>query len=212
MDGMTGTGAGGRREDRTRIGILALQGDFAAHGRAVEAAGGTPVEIRRPTELAEVRGLIIPGGESTTLIRLLREYGFDSAIRDFHRTGAPIYGTCAGLIILAKEVENPHQESLGLLDVTVRRNAYGRQIESFVDVGRIRLNGNGSTESEMVFIRAPRITRIGEGVDVIGDLKGEPTLVRHGTIWGGTFHPELSEPFEIHRWFVEAAARAPRKD
>ncbi len=189
-----------------RIGVLALQGDFAAHARAIRSAGGEPVEVRRPGQLAQARGLIIPGGESTTLLRLSREYGFNDAIVDFHRNGGHVYGTCAGLILLAHEVLDPPQPSLGLLDVAVRRNAYGRQVDSFVDTGMLRVNGGAPVPTEMVFIRAPRIVRVGAGVQVIGDLKGEPTLVRQGTIWGGTFHPELSSSLEIHRRFVEAAA------
>jgi len=189
-----------------RIGVLALQGDFAAHARAIEEVGGDPIEVRRPAELRRVRGLIMPGGESTTLLRLIREYGFDEAIPDFHASGRLLYGTCAGLIILAREVLDPAQESLGLLDVVVRRNAYGRQVDSFIDIGTIRVNGGAPTSSEMVFIRAPRIVRVGDGVDVIGDLNGEPTLVRQGTIWGGTFHPELSKPLTVHKRFVDLAA------
>ncbi len=196
---------------RTRIGILALQGDFAAHCRAVAEVGGEPVEIRRPEQLDGVRGLIIPGGESTTLVRLMGEYGLDRALRRFHESGRPIYGTCAGLIILAREVTNPPQDSLGLLDVTVMRNAYGRQVDSFVDVGLLRVNGGEPVESEMIFIRAPRITRVGPTVETIGELKGEPTLVRQGTVWGGTFHPELSMPLKIHSRFVQESARHGRR-
>lgn len=188
------------------IGILALQGDFAAHAEALLAVGGTPVEVRRPEHLALVRGLIMPGGESTTLLRLVSEYGFDVAIPEFNKSGGLLYGTCAGLILLAREVFNPPQPSLGLLDVSVERNAYGRQVESFIDTGAVRLNGGEPVDLEMVFIRAPRIVRVGAGVEVLGDLHGEPTLVRKGTIWGGTFHPELSRPLAIHRRFVELVA------
>ncbi len=188
-----------------RIGILALQGDFAAHARAIGEVGGEPIEVRRPPELGRVSGLIVPGGESTTLLRLMREYGFNEAIPEFHASGRPLYGTCAGLILLAREVLDPAQESLGLLDVVVRRNAYGRQVDSFIDTGTIRLNGGAPAPLEMVFIRAPRIVRIGKDVEVVGDLKGEPTLVRQGTIWGGTFHPELSRPLAVHRRFVDLA-------
>lgn len=192
--------------EKTRVGVLALQGDFAAHARALVEVGGEPVEIRRPHQLADVQGLIIPGGESTTLLRLMREYSLDQAVRDFHASGRILYGTCAGLIILAREVTNPSQESLGLLDVGVMRNAYGRQVDSFVDIGILRVNGGEPVETEMVFIRAPRIVRVGDGVEVIGERKGEPTLVRQGTIWGGTYHPELSTPLKVHRRFLEEAA------
>jgi len=192
--------------ERVRIGALALQGDFAAHARAIEAVGGRAVEVRRTEELEGLRGLILPGGESTTLLLLMREYGFDRALPAFLDRGGWVYGTCMGLILLAKEVIDPVQASLGLIDVTVRRNAYGRQVDSFVDTGSLRLNGGPPEPVEMVFIRAPRITRVGEEVEVIGELRGEPTLVRQGRVWGGTFHPELSQPPRIHQRFVEAAA------
>lgn len=190
-----------------RIGVLALQGDFIAHARALAAVGAEPTEVRRPEQLAPLHGLILPGGESTTWLRLMIEYGFNEAIADFHKSGRLLYGTCAGLIMLAREVLNPPQPSLGLLDVSVRRNAYGRQIDSFVDTGTLRWNGGPPESAEMIFIRAPRIVRVGDCVEIIGELKGEPTLVRQGTLWGGTFHPELSEPPMIHRRFVEASSQ-----
>jgi pyridoxal 5'-phosphate synthase pdxT subunit len=191
----------------TSVGILALQGDFDAHMRAVREVGGEALEVRRAEQLGSVRALILPGGESTTLLWLMREFGFLDALPGFHDRGGILYGTCAGLILLAREVLGPPQASLGLLDVTVRRNAYGRQVDSFVDTGTLRWNGGGPGPAEMVFIRAPRIERIGNGVEVVGELRGEPTLVRQGRIWGGTFHPELSSPLEIHRRFLDAAAR-----
>ncbi|MFB3906997.1 MAG: pyridoxal 5'-phosphate synthase glutaminase subunit PdxT [Candidatus Eisenbacteria bacterium] len=190
------------------IGVLALQGDFAAHLRAIDQAGGAPIEVRRPEQLDAARGLILPGGESTTFLRLMEEYGFVEAIERFHRRGRPIWGTCAGLILLAREVLDPPQPSLGLLDVTVRRNAYGRQVDSFIAGGRVRWNGGPPEPLEMVFIRAPRIVRVGEGVEVLGEHAGEPALVRQGTIWGGSFHPELSDPPVVHRRFVEEVRRA----
>jgi 5'-phosphate synthase pdxT subunit len=189
------------------IGILALQGDFAAHARAVRSVGGEPVEIRASDQLLGIRGLILPGGESTTLLRLIDEYGLSPAIAEHTQSGGLVYGTCAGLILLAREVREPFQPSLGLLDVTVARNAYGRQVDSFVEMGTLCWNGGRPQPAEMVFIRAPRIVRVGQGVEIIGELKGEATFVRQGAIWGTTFHPELSEPFAIHRRFVEAAAR-----
>ncbi len=189
-----------------RIGVLALQGDFEAHMRAVAAVGGCAVEIRRVEQLRTINGLILPGGESTVLVRLMGEYGFDEALSSYHEAGGFLYGTCAGLILLAREVIGPPQRSLGLLDVTVRRNAYGRQVDSFVDTGSLRWNGGDPEPAEMVFIRAPRIERLGEGVETIGELSGVPTLVRHGRVWGCTFHPELSTPLEIHRRFIEEAA------
>jgi pyridoxal 5'-phosphate synthase pdxT subunit len=189
-----------------RIGVLALQGDFGAHLRAIREVGGDAVEIRKIEQLEDVDGLILPGGESTTLIRLISEYGFDRALPAFHESGGFVYGTCAGLILLAREVVGPPLRSLGLLDVTVRRNAYGRQIDSFVDTGLLSWNGDEAKPVEMVFIRAPRIERTGEGVETVGRFRGEPTLVRQGRIWGGTFHPELSTPLAIHRRFLEEAA------
>jgi len=186
------------------IGVLALQGDFAAHMRALVEAGADPVEVRRTEQISTLRGLILPGGESTTLLKLLSEYRFDDAISGFHRRGGFLFGTCAGLILLANEVVGPPQRSLGLLDLTVRRNAYGRQVDSFAGMGMLRMNGGSPRRAEMVFIRAPRIERVGPGVEVLGDLDGEPTLVRQGRVWGSTFHPELAPDSEIHRAFVEA--------
>ena len=190
------------------IGILALQGDFAAHARAVRAVGGDPIEIRDCTQLSGIGGLILPGGESTTLFRLIDAYGFGPAIIQLVQRGSLLYGTCAGLILLAREVRDPAQPSLGLLDVTVHRNAYGRQVDSFIETGSLCWNGGKPEPAEMVFIRAPRIIRVGPGVEVVGELRGEATFVRQDTIWAATFHPELSEPFTIHRRFVEAAALA----
>ena len=192
---------------RPRIGILALQGDFAAHARAVGSCGAEPVEIRSAERLGEVAALILPGGETTTLLRLLRLGALDRAIGEFHRSGGSLFGTCAGLILLAREVFGPEQESLGLLDVSVERNAYGRQVESFAGVGTVSQNGAAPVPQEMIFIRAPRIRRVGDGVEPIGHLGEEPTLVRAGRIWGATFHPELSEPFEIHRRFLAGVLR-----
>jgi pyridoxal 5'-phosphate synthase pdxT subunit len=187
------------------IGVLALQGDFAAHARAIESVGGRAVEVRCTEELDGLRGLILPGGESTALLLLMEEYGFNEALKDFVDRGGFLYGTCMGLILLAREVIDPAQPSLGMLDVTVRRNAYGRQVDSFVDMGELRVNGGAPESVEMVFIRAPRILRVGEGVDVIGSHHGEPTLVRQGRVWGGTFHPELSQPLRVHQRFVGSA-------
>jgi 5'-phosphate synthase pdxT subunit len=189
-----------------RIGVLALQGDFAAHLTAIQQAGGASIEVRRPEHLSDVGGLILPGGESTTLLRLIDAYGFTDAIRDFRDRGKHVLGTCAGLILLAAEVIIPAQPSLGLLDVTVRRNAYGRQIDSFIETGSVRWNGGPPEAAEMVFIRAPRIVRLGAGVEVLAELHGEPTLVRQANVWGGTYHPELSHDSSVHRRFIAASA------
>jgi 5'-phosphate synthase pdxT subunit len=187
------------------IGVLALQGDFAAHARALREVGAEAIEVRRPEDLARVSGLVLPGGESTTLLHLFRESGFDRALIDFHAGGGALLGTCAGLILLAREVIEPDQPSLGLLDIVVRRNAYGRQTESFIDTGTLRWNGGAPEPVEMVFIRAPRIVRVGPKVDVVGEHRGDPTFVREGRVWGGTFHPELSTNRDLHKRFALAA-------
>lgn len=193
-----------------RIGVLALQGDFAAHRSAIERAGGVAVDVRRPEELGGIDALILPGGESTTLLRLIDAYGFEGPLRTFRDAGKPLFGTCAGLILLAREVTGPAQPSLGLLDVNVERNAYGRQIDSFVDTGSLRWNGGPAEPAEMVFIRAPRILQVGEGVQVVADLRGEPTLVRQANVWGGTYHPELSPGSSVHEHFIRSAKERAR--
>lgn len=188
-----------------RVGVLALQGDFARHARALERAGAEAVEVRRPEALDDVAGLILPGGESTTLLRLLEEDGFVTALRAFHAAGRALFGTCAGLILLAREVAHPAQPSLGLLDVTVERNAYGAQRESFEAAGRVRL-GEEEASLEMVFIRAPRIRRLGPGVTVLGALQGDPVLVQEGSVLGAAFHPELTASDAVHRYFCRMVA------
>jgi pyridoxal 5'-phosphate synthase pdxT subunit len=204
-----------------KIGVLALQGDFARHAavlagcRAVPtgAASALPlpaieaVEVRKPAALERVDGLVLPGGESTTLLRLMGAWGFVEALARFHASGRPIFGTCAGVILLARDVDSPRQPSLGLLDVAVERNAYGRQRESFEASGVARLDG-APTTVEMVFIRAPRIRRVGPGVDVLATQGGEPVLVRSGTILGATFHPELTGDPTIHAYFCRLVSEA----
>jgi 5'-phosphate synthase pdxT subunit len=189
------------------IGVLALQGDFALHARALARAGARAVEVRKPAELQELDGLVMPGGESTTLLKLMEEWGFVPALEGFHAAGKPIFGTCAGLIVLAREVENPRQFSLGFIDATVERNAYGRQRESFEAWGTARLQGT-AVPLEMVFIRAPRIRRLGEGVRILAERDGEPVMAREGTILVATFHPELTDDPAVHRYFCEMVARA----
>jgi 5'-phosphate synthase pdxT subunit len=185
------------------IGILALQGDFAAHGRVLQRIGVSWVEVRRPAQLADVAGLIIPGGESTTLLKLMASCNFEPALREFHAAGKPIFGTCAGVILLATEVTKPSQHSLGLLDVTVERNSYGRQVDSFETYGHYSGNGQGTDRLlEMVFIRAPRITRVGPGVRVLAQHGGDPVLVGAATMLGATFHPELTADSSVHETFV----------
>jgi len=189
-----------------RIGVLALQGDFALHARALEKCGVEAVEVRKPAELDGVDGLIMPGGESTTLLKLMDAWDFVPAIEKFHGAGKPIFGTCAGLILLAREVESPRQFSLGLIDVTVERNAYGRQRESFEASGAARLDGR-TAPLEMVFIRAPRIRQIGPGVEVLAEHGGEPVMARQGRILVATFHSELTDDTAVHRYFCDLVSR-----
>ncbi len=190
-----------------RVGVLALQGDFALHAKALGKCGVEAVEVRKPSELDDVEGLIIPGGESTTLLKLMDAWNFTSTIETFHGAGKPIFGTCAGLIILAREVESPTQFSLGLIDVTVERNAYGRQRESFEASGVARLDA-GPIPLEMVFIRAPRIRRLGPSVQVLAEHRGEPVMARQGRVLVATFHPELTDNTTVHRYFCDLVGRA----
>ena len=194
-------------EKTVRIGVLALQVDFARHATALARCGAEAVEVRKPAELADLDGLVIPGGESTTLLKLMDEWGFVPAIEKFHAEGKPIFGTCAGLIVLAREVENPPQFSLGLIDVVVERNAYGRQRESFEASGAARLGGR-PVPLEMVFIRAPRIRRLGAGVEPLATRDGEPVMVRQGTVLVATFHPELTEDTAVHQYFCDLVRSA----
>lgn len=182
------------------MGVLALQGDFALHRRALERCGAEAVEVRKPEQLADLDALVIPGGESTTLLKLMEAWKFGPALEEFHAEGRPIFGTCAGLILLAREVENPRQAALGFIDVTVERNAYGRQRESFAERGVATLDGR-ETPIEMVFIRAPRIRRVGPAVEVLAARGGEPVMARQGTVLVATFHPELTDDLAVHRHF-----------
>lgn len=185
------------------IGVLALQGDFAAHGRILERIDCPWVEVRKPSQLADVAGLIIPGGESTTLLKLMATCDMEPALREFHAAGKPIFGTCAGVILLAKEVTNPSQHCLGLLDVTVERNSYGRQVDSFEAQGEYSANGHSTARPlEMVFIRAPRISRVGPGVRVLARHDNEPVLVSAPLLLGATFHPEMTSDPTVHESFV----------
>lgn len=191
---------------RPRIGVLAIQGDYAAHAEALTEAGAEPVEVRNPDELESLDGLILPGGESTTMLKFLERSApdrpsFFEALKDYVKT-RPVFGTCAGAILLAREVRHPHQRSLGALDAVVDRNAYGRQIDSMILTAPSSLPGE---PLEMVFIRAPRIAETGPGVEVLARREGFPVLVRQGNLMAATFHPELSGDRRVHRLFVEAA-------
>jgi 5'-phosphate synthase pdxT subunit len=178
------------------IGILALQGDFEAHRRAVERAGGVAVEVRTANDLQEIDGLIIPGGESTTMLKLLHEEKLFDDVRDFGEQ-KPIFGTCAGTILMAREVLHPEQESLDLMDLTVERNAYGRQIESRI----VKLDLEDQP-IEAVFIRAPIIRRAGSAVRVLLEYQHAPVLMEQGKHMAATFHPELTNDSRIHQHFV----------
>jgi 5'-phosphate synthase pdxT subunit len=195
------------------IGVLALQGAYEAHARTLAALGAEPRLIRRPEQLLDadgkpaVAGLIIPGGESTTFLKHLERDGFFTVLDKFVRE-RPTFGTCAGVILLAKDVLNPAQASLAALDVTVERNAYGRQIDSTILTGSTLLAGG---PLEMVFIRAPRITRVGESVEVLASRDGSPVLIRQGDLLAATFHPELSTDTRVHQLFLEMVAAAAEK-
>ena len=190
-----------------KIGVLALQGDFDLHAKALARCGVQAIEVRKPEQLADVDGLIIPGGESTTLLKLMDAWGFVPALEKFHTEGRPIFGTCAGLILLARDVENPSQFSLGLIDVGVERNAYGRQRESFEAHGTATIDGR-ATPVEMVFIRAPRIRRVGPAVDTLATWKDEPVMAREGSVLVATFHPELTDDPTVHDYFCAMVSRA----
>jgi 5'-phosphate synthase pdxT subunit len=183
------------------IGVLALQGDFDAHRRRLEELGATVVLVKKPDQLDEIDGLVIPGGESGTFLKLLGEEGFEK-LKQFVRR-KPTFGTCAGAILLATEVENPQQAGLGAIDIRIRRNAYGRQLDSSIRQGRFMPEKPEDSPLEMVFIRAPKIERIGEGVEVIATERSDPVAVRQGSAMAATFHPELSEDTRVHAAFLE---------
>jgi len=179
------------------IGVLALQGDFDAHRKRLKELGAEVVLVKKPEQLDEIDGLVIPGGESGTFLKLLGEAGFEK-LKQFVRV-KPTFGTCAGAILLANEVENPKQSGLDALDIRIRRNAYGRQIDSSIREGRL-----GKAPLEMVFIRAPKIERVGPGVEVIATegKDNDPVAVRQGRVMATTFHPELSDDSRVHQFFL----------
>ena len=187
-----------------RIGVLALQGDFALHLASLGRCGVEGVEVRRPDELEQLGGLILPGGETTTLIRLLESSGLDQAIREFVGAGGAALGTCAGLILLAREVLSPPQASLGLLDVTVRRNAYGRQIDSFEAEAPDPWDPT-APPLRMVVIRAPRIARVGAGVETVLSHDGQSVMVRQGRVLASAFHPEMTDDTRVHAELIRMA-------
>jgi 5'-phosphate synthase pdxT subunit len=181
------------------IGVLALQGAYDAHVRTLTSLGAKTCLVRVPDDLNELDGLIMPGGESTTMLKFLDRNGFFEVLQSFVRS-TPTFGTCAGAILLATNVESPHQRSLGALDITVERNAYGRQIDSAILTAETALSGG---PLEMVFIRAPRITLTGPSVETLATRDGFPTLVRSGHLLAATFHPELSHDTRVHQLFLD---------
>jgi pyridoxal 5'-phosphate synthase pdxT subunit len=184
-----------------KIGVLALQGDFDAHRKRLEELGAEVVLVKKPEQLDEIEGLVIPGGESGTFLKLLGEAGFEK-LKQFVGV-KPTFGTCAGAILLANEVENPKQTGLGALDIRIRRNAYGRQIDSSIRQGKLIDGKSDESPIEMVFIRAPRIERVGPDVEVIATEGSDPVAVRQGRVMAATFHPELSDDTRVHQAFLK---------
>jgi len=178
------------------IGVLALQGDFDAHRQRLEELGAKVVLVKKPQQLDQIDGLVIPGGESSTFLKLLGKAGFEKLKQFVHVK--PTFGTCAGAILLAREVENPHQAGLGVLDIRIRRNAYGRQLDSSIREGKF-----GNDPIEMVFIRAPKIERVGPEVEVLATEGADPVAVRQGSVMAATFHPELSNDTRVHQAFLD---------
>jgi pyridoxal 5'-phosphate synthase pdxT subunit len=185
--------------DSLTIGVLALQGAYEAHAQTLRLLGATPKLIRTPDDLEGIDGLIMPGGESTTMLKFLERNNFFEVLKSFVEK-TPTFGTCAGAILLATQVEHPPQRSLGALDITIERNAYGRQIDSTILLADTTLSGG---PIEMVFIRAPRITRTGPAVETLATREGHPALIRSGHILAATFHPELSDDTRIHKLFLD---------
>jgi pyridoxal 5'-phosphate synthase pdxT subunit len=188
---------------KPKIGVLALQGDFEAHRRRLEELGAEVVLVKKPEQLDEIDGLVVPGGESSTFLRLLGDAGFEKLKNFVHLK--PTFGTCAGAILLAKEVENPPQLGLGAIDIGIRRNAYGRQIDSSIREGLFH-----GSPIEMVFIRAPKISRLGDGIEVLATEGNDPVVVRQGKTMAATFHPELSDDTRIHQAFLDLVRNGDR--
>lgn len=191
------------RTTTPRVGVLALQGDFEAHLKAVNAAGGAGFEIREPEQLASADAIILPGGESTTIGRLMVRFGLDHALLEAYAAGKPIYGTCAGMILLAKSIvageKRGGQPTLGLMDIAVARNAFGRQVDSFET--DIETTEFGTVHG--VFIRAPYVAEVGENVEVLARFDDKIVLVRQGNLLASAFHPELTADTRMHRAFLE---------
>lgn len=183
-----------------KVGVLALQGAVAEHIRSIELAGAEGVAVKHTEQLEELDGLIIPGGESTTIGKLMRKYEFIEAIRVFSEQGKPVFGTCAGLIVMAKEIESGEEAHLGLMNIKVSRNAFGRQRESF----ETNLDVKGLQEPlRAVFIRAPLITAVGNEVDILSTYNDEIVAARQGHLLVSSFHPELTDDYSLHTYFTE---------
>ena len=190
---------------RMNIGILAIQGDYDAHAQALSRLGVAHTYIRRPEDLANVDGVILPGGESSTQLKVMTEEGLFDALKQFGAKGGAFFGTCAGAILLAREVNGPAQASLGLLDIAILRNGYGRQLASDVHMAKTKLR---KEPLEMVFIRAPIIESVGQGIEVMAEDAGHPVLVREGRVMAATFHPELTDDTTVHEYFLEMIPQA----
>jgi pyridoxal 5'-phosphate synthase pdxT subunit len=190
-----------------KIGVLAIQGDYEAHKTRLEELGVEVTLVRKPEQLDAIDGIVIPGGESSTFLNFLAERGFLEKLRDFVST-KPTFGTCAGAILLAKLVENPPQQSLDAMDIRIRRNAYGRQIDSSIREAQSKL---GDKPLEMVFIRAPKIVGTGKGVEILAMAGDDPVLVRQGKMMAATFHPELSQDTRVHQEFVKMIENGHRR-
>jgi pyridoxal 5'-phosphate synthase pdxT subunit len=198
----------GKKKGPVKIGIVAIQGDFAAHAAMLRELGAETVEVRTLQDLQGCDGIVLPGGESTTQLQFLKEEGLFEAIRGFSKQGGAVFGTCAGAILLATKVNNPPQESLGLLDMTVLRNGYGRQLASDVFYGASTLK---QEPLEMVFIRGPIIEEVGKDIAVLARHAGKAALVKKGNVLAATFHPELTDDTTVHKHFLEMAAKGTAK-
>lgn len=187
------------------IGVLALQGDFAAHALVLESLGARTRAVRKLAQLQNLDGLVIPGGESTALIKLMNVFDFWDPLKSWIEAGPPVFGTCAGAILLASEVLNPAQKSFALIDITVERNGYGRQVDSFEGRGSFL---SAPSDVEMIFIRAPKISRLGESVESLGQCRGDTVVARQGNILVSTFHPELSAEPTVHGYFLQMVAES----
>jgi pyridoxal 5'-phosphate synthase pdxT subunit len=184
------------------VGVLALQGDFREHIAKIKECGANAIEIRFPEQLRSIDGLIIPGGESTAIKKLLVKHKFKEALDKFYGEGKPVFGTCAGLVLMSDNIEG-EGKGMGYIDIDVRRNAYGRQADSFEEMVSLNFGGTGADKKfRAVFIRAPKIIRMGSDVMVIASLNGEPVLVKYGNVMAGAFHPELTDDSRVHEFFL----------